>query len=153
MPLIYCPTCGAKQSFASVKPKSCSSCHEPFEVKPVVRQEKAKRVRYVEVVDDEPEIEQIEAEQEFNLDPRAWKFEKFEGGLMTVKDLRESGASFERGGRDDGPDGRMAAIREEALSGMLNPGARSKPSEMPPPIEKPRSTARRAPSKLRPVQE
>lgn len=141
----YCPTCGSKQTYSGVKPKKCSACDELLEPKPVVRQEKAKRVRYVEVEDDEPLVE-VEAEEEFRLDPKAFKFEKFDSGLLTVKQLRESGGSFERGGVPEG----LQEIKDQVLAAMTSPQA-AKSAELPPPPEtRSRPTARRMPSRLPP---
>lgn len=150
MPLVYCPNCGSKQTFAGVKPKLCGSCNDPLEPRPVPpRQEKAtKRVRYIEVEDDEP-LETIEAEEEFNLDPRSFKFEKFDSGLLTVKQLRESGGSFERGGVPEG----LQDVKNEVLAAMLDPKATKSTEQRPPPETRPRATARRVPSRLKPPAE
>ena len=142
----YCPTCGSLNRYSGVKPKKCSACDELLEPKPAPpRQEKAKRVRYVEIEDDDPP-EVIEAEEEFHLDPRSFKFEKFDSGLLTVKQLRESGGGFERGGVPEG----LQDVKNEVLAKMLRPDTVKPAETRPPPEARPRPTVRRMPSKLPP---
>lgn len=145
----YCPHCGSLNKYAGIKPKNCSSCNDALEPKPApVRQEKAKRVRYIEVDDDEP-LEEIGAEETFNLDPRSFKFEKFDNGLMTVKQLRESGGSFERGGLPEG----LQEVKDQVLAAMLDPKTAKQIDLPPPPEKRSRTTARRVPSRLKPPAE
>jgi hypothetical protein len=150
MPTVYCPSCGSKQTYSGVKPKKCSACDDLLEPKPVVRHEKAKRVRYVEVEDDDPP-EVIEAEEEFHLDPRSLKIERFGDGILTVKKLRESEGFGGRPASLEVPqsDGKMSSIRDEVLAKMM--GKPTKPADLAPPPEKhARPTVRRMPSRLPP---
>lgn len=140
---IYCENCGAKNVYSGVKPKKCSACDELLEPKvPLPRQEKAaKRVRYIEV-DDEPAETPAE---EFQIDPRSFKFQKYEGGFMTIGELRKSdgGGFSERGASPIDQK-----IKDQVMGTMLSPKAAPAAEFQPPPDTRP--TARRVASRLPP---
>ncbi len=142
---IYCD-CGFKTSYATVKPKTCSNCNASFEPKPAPARKvvATKRPRYEEV-EAEEEIDEIPLEEQFNLDPKSFRFEKYEGGLLTIEQLRKGGgeALANRGSVDS----EFQKTKDEVMAAML--GGKQSVSEIPPPPEsKPRSTARRRPSKF-----
>lgn len=145
----YCPSCGFKVSYAGLKPKKCSSCEASLDIKVAPpRQQVAatKRPRYEEAAIEE-EFEEIPAEEQFNLDPKSFRFEKYEGGFMTIDQLRKGGgeAMASRGQISQ----ELQKTKDEVLGAMLG-GKPSIPDIPPPPEVKPRSTARRRPSKFTP---
>ncbi len=147
----YCESCGFKNSFAGIKPKKCSSCDASLDPKPAPPRQVAvtRRPRYEEV-EAEEQFDEIPVEEQFHLDPKSFRFEKYQGGFLTVEQLRNGGgdALASRGSVDSD----FQKKKDEVMANMLG----SKPSvpDIPPPPEnKPRSTARRQPSKFTPPAE
>lgn len=146
---VYCPTCGFKVSYATIKPKACTSCEATLEPKPAPprREKPASRPRYEEA---EEMFDDIPVEEQFNLDPKSFRFEKYEGGFLTIDQLRKGGGEglTTRGSIDT----EFQQKKDEVMGQMLS-GKPAK-ADIPPPAEtRPRSTARRRPSKFSPPTE
>lgn len=140
----YCQ-CGFKVVYAGVKPKKCPSCDELLEPPALPRREKAaKPPRYVEA-EEEP-ADEIPIEEQYVLDPKSFRFEKYEGGFMTIGQLRKDGGGFaERGGRS----AEIEQVKDQVIGQMLDPKSVKQPERVP--VEtKPRSAVRRMPSRLAP---
>ncbi len=148
----YCESCGFKNSYAGIKPKKCSSCEASLDPKPTPpRRAVVKQPRYHEIeVEAAEEVEEIPVEEQFNLDPKSFRFEKYEGGFLTIEQLCKGGgeAMASRGSVDSD----FQKTKDEVMSNML--GGKPGVSDIPaPPENKPRSTARRQPSKFTPPTE
>lgn len=148
----YCQ-CGAKNTYAAVKPKNCESCGGPLETKSLVREKPVPKRRpgYDPIEVDE---EGIGEEETYNPEAvrRSIRLEPDgnEGGFMKVT---AEWARHGAGGRGEAP---KIDVRDDVLNGLLSGKGLGKPTaDMTPPadFDKPRSQARLQPNRLTPPAE
>ncbi len=144
----YCESCGFKNVYAALKPKACSSCSASLEPKPAPPRRPARTPRYEEA--EVEEFDDIPVEEQFHLDPKSFRFEKYEGGLLTIEQLRKGGGEALASRGEISRE--FQKTKDEVMGAMLG-GKPSIPDIPPPPETKPRSTARRRPSKFAPPAE
>lgn len=130
----FCPACGFKNLYDSVKPKFCANCGDSFEIKPTSHKKPSPRQlvsEESEEVDSSFDIEALKASVRLEKDGN-------EGGFMTIGDLQKASGGFERGGSPIDE-----TVRQEVMGTMLNPSAAKAPIQVPPELDKPRSAARK----------
>lgn len=145
----YCPHCGYKNSYATAKPTKCQSCDDLLEPKPVVREKPVAKRRpgYDPIEVDEEGIGEESEGFDIAALKRSVKVEPDgnEGGFMTIGQIQKNGGSFARGGVPEG----AAGVRDEVLGGLLGgKGTAAAPLTPPDLDKKPRSTARKQPSRF-----
>lgn len=145
--IAYC-RCGAKHTYATIKPKTCDSCGELLEPKPVVREKPvAKRQPgYDPIERDEESVGELDFDAEAVRRSIRLQRDGNEGAFTTVTaSWARNNPGFSRGGAPD------VDSRDEVLNGLLTGKGLGKPvGDMAPPpdLDKPRSTARRQPNRI-----
>ncbi len=148
----YCPSCGYRNQYATIKPIHCQGCDAPLEPKPVAREKPvAKR---------QPGYDPIERDEEGIGEGLDFDMEAVKRSVRVVRDGNEGGftkitAEWARDGAGGGRGGvpeEIAGVRDEVLNGLLSgKGLATRGETAPPPdLDKPRSTARRQPSRIAP---
>ncbi len=142
MPIAYC-SCGYRNTYSGLKPKTCQSCDASLEPKPLPKSSRSSRA-----YEESNEIEE-EALEGINME-EVRKSVRLQAdgseGLMTMKQLGQQGESL--GTRPAlGGDlpaeirGGLQAIRDEVLGKLL--GNKTDPSSFTPPVDT-RGNARKA---------